>query len=374
MANTTKNRKDLKSYFVKNSIPTQSNFEDLIDGMLNQQDDGIIKVPGDPLKVTSDDSQGLQKIINFYERPGATNPAWSLQLNPRADGSDPQKAKPGFCVAVGQSSLPRLFIDKASGNIGIGTLDPIAPLDIAQAPRQAEDLPNHPKTIKGLYITGDFGADSDGIEFRRTNGTQGIGFGYNTIYAAGSNPDQVLQLKPKGASALRLLGKTNISDGSNLDPIESRMANGSLTLGSITSSYGGDFNVSAVWTSMNTAGLILQTNNHTEIAVHHASSRLVSLLYYDGNNNIQIGRDMGWGNTPVTFDGSVTFAGDVTLRNPIISNNTAAIYSPSKIWQLRLQDDGNLIIMTPDNTRWFNLYLFLRTLTNPGGMQNYPYR
>ena len=33
---TTRNRTDLKSYFVKNSVPTESNFAELIDGMLNQ--------------------------------------------------------------------------------------------------------------------------------------------------------------------------------------------------------------------------------------------------------------------------------------------------------------------------------------------------
>jgi hypothetical protein len=212
MANTTKNRKDLKSYFVKNSIPTQSNFEDLIDGMLNQQDDGFIKMPGDPLKIIANDSQGL---INFYEKIEDANPAWFLQLNPRTDSKVPSSAKPGFCIADGQN-MPRLFIDKATGNLGIGTLAPIAPLDVAQVPRQAKDLPNHPKSIKGLYITGDLGADSDGIEFRHTDGTQGIGFGYNTIYAAGSNPNQDLNLKPKGNGKLQVSGDLAVS-GSIVD-------------------------------------------------------------------------------------------------------------------------------------------------------------
>ena len=45
----TRNRAELKSYYVKNSIPTESNFAELIDGMLNQKDDGIVKLPGNPL-------------------------------------------------------------------------------------------------------------------------------------------------------------------------------------------------------------------------------------------------------------------------------------------------------------------------------------
>ncbi len=39
---------------------------------------------------------------------------------------------------------------------------------------------------------------SNGVEFRHTNGTQGLGFGFNSIYAAGSNADQNLNLMPKG--------------------------------------------------------------------------------------------------------------------------------------------------------------------------------
>jgi hypothetical protein len=49
-----------------------------------------------------------------------------------------------------------------------------------------------------------------------------------------------------------------------------------------------------------------------------------------------------------------------------------AIFSPSKKWQLRLQDDGNLIIITPDEQSWFNLKLLLKTLGTLGGQQNYP--
>ena len=324
MANTKKNRSELKSYFVKNSIPTESNFADLIDGMLNQQEDGILKLPGDPLRITADDRQGLQKVINFYEKIEDANSAWSLQLNPRSDLNDPLTAKAGFCVADGQS-MPRLFIDKATGNIGIGTtLTPIAPLDIAQVPRQAKDLPNHPKNIKGLYITGDFGSDSDGIEFRHTNGTQGIGFGYATIYAAGSNPDQVLQLKPKGAGALRVLGKANLSSGNDGNDfnLESSMESGSLTIGSVSKPYGGQNGQVS-----NLAGLLLQTNGKTEIAVHHAGKRFASLLYYDGGDapSITIGRNMGtasaWNVTPVSIAGNLKVGGTITPSAGSLESN-----------------------------------------------------
>ncbi|QZZ19504.1 hypothetical protein J5X98_19430 [Leptothermofonsia sichuanensis E412] len=74
---------------------------------------------------------------------------------------------------------------------------------------------NHSTAVKGLYITGDFGPDSGGIEFRHSNGTQGIGFGYNTIYATGSNPNQDLSLKPKGTGKVTINGSSRLGAATN---------------------------------------------------------------------------------------------------------------------------------------------------------------
>jgi microcystin-dependent protein len=56
-----------------------------------------------------------------------------------------------------------------------------------------------------IYVTGALG-DASGIEFRHSNGSQGIGFGYNTMYATGSNADQNLNLKPRGAGKVIVQG------------------------------------------------------------------------------------------------------------------------------------------------------------------------
>jgi hypothetical protein len=87
-----------------------------------------------------------------------------------------------------------------SGNVGIGIIEPLNKLDVQAAPRSG----NHP--ANGImYVTGNSGEDQ-GIEFRHTNGTQGIGFGYNTIYATGSNVDQDLRLKAMGKGKVVVLG------------------------------------------------------------------------------------------------------------------------------------------------------------------------
>ena len=123
-------------------------------------------------------------------------------------GDDPQDDLRFVNVlAGGEVQGKELMRIKPSGNVGIGTNNPIASLDIASASRTG----THPTAIKGLYITGDFNADNDGVEFRHSSGTQGIGFGFNTIYAAGSAANQDLGLKPKGTGVIAVAGNLSVS-------------------------------------------------------------------------------------------------------------------------------------------------------------------
>jgi len=66
-----------------------------------------------------------------------------------------------------------------------------------------------PSVASGLYVTATAnpgGYNKNAIaEFRHTNQTQGIGIGYNTIYAAGTNANQDVNIIPKGS------GKVTIS-------------------------------------------------------------------------------------------------------------------------------------------------------------------
>ena len=125
-----KDRAQLKKYFVKNSIPKESEFAELIDGMLNQKEDGIAKPSvTDPLSIqATTDNAGLQKVINFYTDFKEANPAWSLSLN-TPDPVNPATPKLGFSINDGDGNN-RLFIDKNTGNVGIGTINPNAKLEI----------------------------------------------------------------------------------------------------------------------------------------------------------------------------------------------------------------------------------------------------
>jgi|GEM_PF-4518037 len=144
-----------------------------------------------------DDKNNVREYSGFY----FPNPNGS-DLSLRSD-SDPEKKN----LAVLSGSLKISENLEVTGTI-TGNLDfknitgNLTKLDIASVPRTG----THPITFKGLYVTGDFGEDSDGVEFRCTDGTKGIGFGSNTIYAAGTNTNQELNLKAKGDSKVNIIG------------------------------------------------------------------------------------------------------------------------------------------------------------------------
>ena len=98
---------------------------------------------------------------------------------------------------------------------------------------------------------------------------------------------------------LDVQGIANIRAASPYAVPNNKMSSGSLTIGSTDTNYGYDTG----W-STNTAGLMMECNNITEIVVYDAGTRLASLLYYFGDTNqIYIGRDKGWGASSVFMAG-----------------------------------------------------------------------
>ncbi|MGC2776849.1 MAG: hypothetical protein WA418_14570 [Bradyrhizobium sp.] len=125
-----KSRAALKSYFVKNAIPTEQQFSQLIDSLLNQRDDVLVKPAGDPLSIEAvGDATSFKKVLNFYTQISDANPAWTLSLRPRANPNDPQTGRPGLSIndAAGNS---RLTVDAATGGVGIGVTAPTEALEV----------------------------------------------------------------------------------------------------------------------------------------------------------------------------------------------------------------------------------------------------
>lgn len=130
----TRSRVELKQYFVQNAIPTESNFAELIDAMLNQREDGIAKLPTDALSIeAAGDDTSQKKAINLYNNFSDANPAWVLSLNPRQDPANAATAKAGFSISDGGTGISRLFVDKATGGLGVGTNEPKKKLHVQGA-------------------------------------------------------------------------------------------------------------------------------------------------------------------------------------------------------------------------------------------------
>jgi hypothetical protein len=106
--------------------------------------------------------------------------------------------------------------------------------------------------------------------------------------------------------ALDVIGVANIHNGSRFAVFSNFMASGSLTIGGTNENYGTATN----WSS-NTAGLMMECQNYTEIVVHDADTRLASFMYYDGVfNSFFIGRNKGWGTTQTEIVGNLTLPAD----------------------------------------------------------------
>ena len=101
------------------------------------------------------------------------------------------------------------------GRVGISTTNPVAKVDIHDGRRTGKNT-----TVKpSLYVTGSSHPGHPGkkglAEFRHSNQSEGIGIGYNTIYATGSTPNQGISLKPRGKGVIRLNGRTDFGVNSS---------------------------------------------------------------------------------------------------------------------------------------------------------------
>jgi hypothetical protein len=115
-------RSTLKDYFKKGAIPKESDFADLIDSMLIQDEDSILKLPNDPLSIKATGAE--EALLNFYRvENNANTTTWQLKQKPGG--------KLGLSIHDGADS--RLFIESGTGNVGIGTITPGAKLEVSGA-------------------------------------------------------------------------------------------------------------------------------------------------------------------------------------------------------------------------------------------------
>lgn len=110
----TKSRQELRSRFVRNAIPSETDFADLIGASLNQADDGLLKLSDGSFGLVNPSQKPDQPVpvLRFFADPTAEGAVWQLQLG-AGDG-------PSLSLTAADGK-PVLFVDRATGNIGIGT-------------------------------------------------------------------------------------------------------------------------------------------------------------------------------------------------------------------------------------------------------------
>jgi hypothetical protein len=324
---TSKSRQELRSRFVRNAIPTETDFADLIAASLNQADDGVLKLPDQPLGLVRQKPD--QPVLRFFADPAAEGSVWQVQLG----AGD----KPGFGLAAADGKLA-LFVDGATGNVGIGTG--------AKKPEAALHVAGNLKVEAGSITL-----DRDQKVFFTDNGQIGSRDQYHQLlfrckenitelrewgdlwFSAGANIENTNQpkmiVKHNGLvgigtampfAKLQVTGNVSITsaEGQNFACKNYHMAPGSLTIGGIDRNYGGG----TKWNNGNAAGLLLETIDNTEIAIHDSEIRLASFMYYESaNNRFTIGRDMGWGAiSTVNVEGGLQVIGQTNIltgTNPI---------------------------------------------------------
>ncbi len=125
-----RNRTELKEFFNEGDKPTEKQFGELIDANINQMEDGIAKVPGNPVAIQAEgDAAGTQELLHLYTDFKQDNPNWSVNMHPRIHPDEPATAIPGLNIkdAAGKS---RLFIQSNRGHVGVGTIEPDSKLTI----------------------------------------------------------------------------------------------------------------------------------------------------------------------------------------------------------------------------------------------------
>src|SRR6476661_5793984 len=221
-----------------------------------------------------------------------------------------------------------LLLNPNGGNVGVGTTAPLNQLDIqSAAPRTG----NHGSGLP-LYVTGAMSDASSGVEFRHYNGTQGLGFGFNSIYAAGTNAIQNVNIMPKGGGNVGIGTITPVTQlantSSNIVGTDGA-GTGAQALSWLhaSSGYAGAF-FNAHSSIANADGLAVKIANPGAVALDisqgaAAGTAGTSLLRVNGSGNVGIGTNAPGARLSVLGTGGATT--DLTVNGRISTGDAGGL-------------------------------------------------
>jgi hypothetical protein len=174
----------------------------------------------------------------------------------------------------------------------------------------------------------------------------GNGFTNLTFGTAGGNvlPTERMKINYNGAVGIQTTGYAIPNNF---------MTSGSLTIGNQNQDYGGGNN----WTA-NTAGLMMECLNNTEIVIHDAGHSLHSFMRYTHNGNFRIGRNMGYGVANLYITGGLICESFITAPSYILTND--AVYARNGYDTKIRSDSGGMFLEMGDigNNNYLRLGAF----------------
>ncbi len=111
------NRETLKSYFRKGQLPTEGNFHDLIDSLINKVDDGMSKTVDDGLMLSPIGES--KKLISFYKTIEDKSPEWRIEVD---------SASSNLCFTNRLGDTVTTLNEE--GQLGVNTESPTSELDV----------------------------------------------------------------------------------------------------------------------------------------------------------------------------------------------------------------------------------------------------
>ena len=225
------------------------------------------------------------------------------------------------------------LILKPSGNVGIGAANPGAKLTI----QTGETDSNSRAGGKALFVSCPMGEGKNmdgGIEFRHDNHSQGIGFGYNTIYATGYNDSQDLSIQSKG-------------DGSQicLNPSKGDVGIGTtMPLGKLhviaSGNFGGE---NGDGTSKKGNVPIVAQSNSTAFGIINGNGRQAFALNIDDNTGLN--NERGVPTFYDKYDGN--WRSSLSLRNGYVGIGSKTPGAKLQIINENQDSNGNTLILGP---------------------------
>ncbi len=256
---------------------------------------------------------------------------------------------------------PTMIYTGMTDNVGIGISTPANKLDIQAGPTRF----GIQSTNRPLYVTGNFGPNGNGVEFMSVSGTQGVGFGFNTMYAAGSQASQDLGLESKGSSGvLRFTTNTvermRINENGNVG-IGTTFTNAPLQFGNVFQNrkmvlYDGannDHQYFGLGVNVNILRYQVPNTSGSHVFYSGASSSSSNeLMRIQGNGNVGIGTSApayklqvmtGDGYGISHTNGNVDIATQVNIAGGLIgtrSNHPFQLYANNGVDQFVLTPSG----------------------------------